>query len=329
MHNIQQEINHLLQDQDFLVLPGIGAFLAEYTKPHFNTQGGIVLSQKTLSFNPLIDRDVDYKLFHLLSKKLNIPFELAKSNYFDFLNNFRSTLGLQNKYDWENVGIFYKNENHEIVFYPEKQLHEETVVKEIITETTVLQTNSFEVPEDHLKHSNKELELDSADRKQNYFKVLLYVVPLFLITTTLAYTIFVKPLNKKTEKKNMVEEIDSLANLQKDIIGESVNTTNEKTEVSSKTKEKKNDSQSEKEKANERESDSSRKSHIVGIGIFKVKENVDNLAAYLAENGIPARVRKSGGKYKLFVTASTEEQATKFVNKIEQLTGEKAVYENN
>ena len=115
--------------------------------------------------------------------------------------------------------------------------------------------------------------------------------------------------------------------MQKEILSDS-NLNLEENEGSS----KKDVNKSEKNKNSERKEeirDSSRKSHIVGIGIFKVKENVDNLAAYLAENGIPARVRRSGGKYRLFVTASSEEQANEFVRKIEQLTGEKAVYENN
>jgi cell division protein FtsN len=125
----------------------------------------------------------------------------------------------------------------------------------------------------------------------------------------------------------MVKDIDSLATMQK-ILYSNSNPSLEENELSSKqdfNRNEKNNNSKRKEEIR----DSARKSHIVGIGVFKVKENVDNLTEYLAENGIPAKVRRAGGKYKLFVTASSEEQANEFVKKIEQLTGEKAVYENN
>jgi CCDC81-like prokaryotic HU domain 1/SPOR domain len=328
MHNIQQEILQVVQGQDFLVLPGIGGFLAEYSKPYFDDKGEIVLPKKSLEFNQLIDRDVDNKLFELISKNLNQPIELVKSNYYDFLNHFRSSLVLNSKFDWESLGTFYKNENQEIVFYPERRIEKVTSVLEN-PEPIVSNISNNEIAEIDNQGESLESEFIYSDYKpKNYFEVLLYVVPLFIITTTLAYNIFIKPLNKKSEKKNMVEEIDSLSNLKKEILSDSDVALEGKRVISKKDNER-TETRKKSETREDEEQDSSRKSHIVGIGIFKVKENVDNLAAYLVENGIPVRVRRSGGKYKLFVTASSEEQAGEFVKKIEQLTGEKAVYENN
>jgi cell division protein FtsN len=326
MFNIQQEIVNIVLEQDFVVLPGIGAFLTEYSKPYFDKNGEIVLPEKKIEFNHLIDRDVDNKLLGLISLKVNLPKELLKTDYNEFLNKFRSSIVLQQKYEIENLGLFFKNENHELVFYPEKHnpsqkalqnKPEEVFIKEIkpisVKSTTVFEDDDIE----------SEVE-SNPKRTKSYFKVLLYLVPVFLITTTLAYTIFIKPLKNKSEKKNMVEEIDSLSDLQNEVLNDS----NLKVDDGEKrNSDNKNRSKAVVENKNSR--DSSSKSHIVGIGIFKVKENVDNLAAYLAENGIPARVRKYGDKYKLFVTANSEEQANDFVQKIEQLTGEKAVYENN
>ncbi|MCP9748364.1 SPOR domain-containing protein [Lacihabitans sp. CS3-21] len=321
MFNIQREIVNIVLEQDFVVLPGIGAFLTEYSKPFFDKDGEIVLPEKKIAFNHLIDRDLDNKLLGLISLKVNLPKELLKTDYNEFLNKFRSDIVLYQKFEIENLGLFFKNENHELEFYQEKSKQSQKVDS----------TKSEEVFIKAIKPiSAKPVEVleneDSANptRTKSYLKVLLYLVPVFLITSTLAYTIFIKPLKNKSEKKNMVEEIDSLTELQSEVFNDS-NLQVDKVE-------KRNSENSSERKAsikNQSPRDSSSNSHIVGIGIFKVKENVDNLAAYLAENGIPARVRKSGDRYKLFVMANSEEQAIEFVRKIEQLTGEKAVYENN
>ncbi|OYU68052.1 MAG: hypothetical protein CFE22_01710 [Cytophagaceae bacterium BCCC1] len=321
MLNIQREIVNIVLEQDFVVLPGIGAFLTEYSKPYFDKDGEIVLPEKKIEFNHMIDRDLDNKLLGLISMKVNLPKELLKTDYNEFLNKFRSDIVLYQKFEIENLGLFFKNENHELEFYQEKSKQSQKVDS----------TKSEEVSIKAIKPiSAKPVEVleneDSANptRTKSYLKILLYLVPVFLITTTLAYTIFIKPLKNKSEKKNMVEEIDSLTELQSEVFNDS-NLQVDKVE-------KRNSDNSSERKAsikNQSPRDSSSNSHIVGIGIFKVKENVDNLAAYLAENGIPARVRKSGDRYKLFVMANSEEQAIEFVRKIEQLTGEKAVYENN
>jgi cell division septation protein DedD len=327
MHSIQYDIQHLIQEQDFLVLPGIGSFLAGYSKPYFDDNGDIVMPKKYLEFNQLIDRDEDNKLFELLSKKISRPVELVKASYYDFLNHFRSTLVLNNKFEWENLGTFYRNENQEILFYSERKIEKDSIHQEnrntAASSFTINEITEIDNQDDNVDYDSEY----SGSKPKNYLRSLLYLIPLFIIITTLAYTVFIKPNNKKTEKQNMVEDIDSLATIQK-ILYSNSNPSLEETELSSKKDFNRSEKNSNPE-SKEELIDSTRKSHIVGIGVFKVKENVDNLAEYLAENGIPAKVRRAGGKYKLFVTASSEEQANEFVKKIEQLTGEKAVYENN
>lgn len=326
MFNIQQEIVNIVQEQDFVVLPGIGAFLTVYSKPYFDKEGEIVLPEKKIEFNHLIDRDLDNKLLGLISLKVNLPKELLKTDYNEFLKKFRSSIVLHQKYELENLGLFFKNENHELEFYQEKskiRINKELNLPEEVFISPIkpsLEKSKIGFEEDDLESE----VVTSPKRTKSYLKVLLYLFPVFLITTTLAYTIFIKPLKNKSEKKNMVEEIDSLSVLQNEVLNDS--------NLQIDDLEKRNSENNFERKASikaQSTGDSSSNRHIVGIGIFKVKENVDNLASYLAENGIPARVRKSGNRYKLFVTANSKEQANDFVQKIEQLTGEKAVYENN
>lgn len=317
MINLQQEIKSIVQNQDFIVLPGIGAFLTEYSKPFFNSDGNIVPPKKKIEFNQLIDRDIDNKLFSMLSEKSNKSFDSIHTEYNQFLNKFRSEIVLNHKFHWEGLGTFYKNENQNLVFYVEEGLEiiQYSSIEKESEAAEVLTVDSNEIEyEEHVK-----------SKSTSIFKILLYAIPLFLIISALAYTIFLKPVNEKSEKKNMVEEIDSLVSIPNERIviprDSIIDSITQKRRIVSTIKKQESPiiNSTNQSKA---------KSHIVGIGMFKVKQNVDNLAARLAENGIPARVRRSGTNYKLFVTASSPEQAKEFIQKIEQLTGEKAVYEN-
>lgn len=124
--------------------------------------------------------------------------------------------------------------------------------------------------------------------------------------------------------QTLVEEIDSLDKAEKNIPEINNQDTNIRKPLASKnivTEKSSSISSSNKDIEN------TKSNYTINIGIFKVRENVDNLATYLAENGIPAKVRPSGGKYKVYVSAESEEQAKEFVDKIEQLTGERPVYQ--
>ena len=334
MFSIQNEIEKIIQDQDFIVLPGIGGFISEYSKPYFDTNGEIVLPQKKITFNSLIDKDIDQKLFQILHKDLRIPTEFISSEYNSFLNSFRSEIVLNKKFNWERLGLFYKSPSGEIDFYPE-QLNEiptsgnNPPIFENIEETDNIVENPLS--------EEIENEFEQA-KKWNIQKKLLYLIPIFLLSSGLAYTIFYKPSQNKLVKKSMVEEIDSLSmavdNLNKE------NTITENNEIGKKEpniegKEKdnsKNETQtsaSSSSKKIEEPENKSGKQHIVSIGVFKNKENADNLASYLAENGFPVRVRTKNGKIKMYIVANSETQALEFVSKLEQLTGEKPVYDYN
>ncbi|HLO43978.1 MAG TPA: SPOR domain-containing protein [Leadbetterella sp.] len=319
MLNIQQEIQSIIEERDFIVLPSIGAFLTEYTKPYFDKKGQIVLPEKKIVFNQLIDRDVENKLLHSIARNNNISVDSVQSEYYSFLVKFRAEIVLNQRFKWEQLGTFHKNEKQELVFFPEKKIAKpESQIAFEENETLYFS----DIKEDI---ASETAETSYPQKKKSYLKSLLYAIPLVLITTTLAYTIFIKPSKNRSEKKNLVEEIDSLAEVQETVLSEPSESIQEKKEEKKTKKEDRKENESSSDASEERRGEN----HIVGIGIFKVKDNVDNLAAYLAENGIPAKVRRSGNKYRLFVTASSPEQANEFVQKIEQLTGEKAVYENN
>ena len=54
---------------------------------------------------------------------------------------------------------------------------------------------------------------------------------------------------------------------------------------------------------------------------------MDNLTSFLTENGMPAKVEITKGKYKVYLNAKSESQAIEYMDKIEALTGVRPDFE--
>lgn len=328
--NVNKEILNLINTQDFIVLPGIGAFISEYSKPYFNEDGEVILPVKSTTFENVILKDPENKLIKLLSDRLNIPESYALIQYQDFLKDFRKEILLKNKYDWEELGLFFKNDKGLLDFYIEK-------VTPKINASFVEPQSSPKIAQDVFKPEPKpekvivpiiketdNIEENHSTKKFSLSKALIFVVPILLLTYGLAYTIF-KDKKEKAPSSTLIQQIDSLEKVNDSISIPAVAEPITKRNSTSNLVEEKStrvSSSSENDNSIDRE-----ENHIISIGIFKVRENVDNLATYLAENGIPAKVRPYGKRYKVFVSATSESQALEIVDKIEQLTGERPVYE--
>jgi hypothetical protein len=317
MFNIQKEIEQIIKNQDFIVLPNIGAFISEYSKPYFDENEEIVPPIKQFEFNEIIDKDLDEKLFGLIHQNSKLSFDEIKTEYRNFIKNFRSEIVLNKKYLLQGIGVLYKNEDNKIAFFPENS-PQNIESKEYIEEqkmffeldNTLIFNESEE--EDEVEEQD-EMEEEIGENKRNFTKFFLYIFPLVVLSAALTYSIFIKPTEKKSEKKNIVEKLDTLAKFKVKTLKDSVESI-QKLEVPIENK-----------SLNKIES---KKDFIVSIGVFSKKENVDNLASYLAENGFPTRVRPIGKKYKLYVVASSESQALDYIEKIEKLTDVKPVYQN-
>ena len=326
--NIQKEILSIIHGQDFIILPEIGAFIFEYSKPYFNGENQLVESKKTLRFENIITKDPDNKLINYLSKSLSIPNNFTEIEYQDFLRGFKKEILLKDKYDWEGFGMFFKGQSGLIEFFPERnQLVDK--VTHAVQPIKTFQEKAPVVTPDYIPKKIKTRQekliknINTGSNQTNWFKYFLFLLPIVLLSTGLAYN-FLKNSPNKRSIQTLVEEIDSLDKAEKNIPEINNQDTNIRKPLASKnivTEKSSSISSSNKDIEN------TKSNYTINIGIFKVRENVDNLATYLAENGIPAKVRPSGGKYKVYVSAESEEQAKEFVDKIEQLTGERPVYQ--
>jgi hypothetical protein len=154
-------------------------------------------------------------------------------------------------------------------------------------------------------------------------------LPILMLFSGLLYIVFFKKDEPQLIKKGVftgIDQVDTITDIsfEKDPILKSEETTDNKDKnessknVLSKNSQVKDSSQIEYEKS---------ENILISIGIFMNKENVDNLTSYLAENGIPVKFRKEKKYYRVFANANSKAQAIEYSDKIEQLTGEKPVFE--
>jgi CCDC81-like prokaryotic HU domain 1 len=339
--NIKQEIVKIINEYDFIVVPGLGAFLAEYSKPYFNAVGDIIAGNRTIHFEPIIKKDIDNKLFNLLVEKISIPQNYVLIEYSDFIEKLSHELKSTGKYDWEGLGSFFQHADGAIDYFGDKtkdtSFQEMSSFKEnpAITESKIVESKTSFFEEEKSKpepildssdnHNSKEEFIKSMETTKP-FKVLLYMVPFFLLLAGLSYAVFFKPNEKKDVKQSMMAEIDSLSKLQADIemdsvyksdppIQESTYSIDRSTEDSNKTsieptQNKKKDTGEIKDRAHGK---------IIPIGVFSSRETADNVVTKFAESGVPVRTKAYKGKFKVYVVSYSNAQTEEFNQKILEL----------
>ena len=243
-----------------------------------------------------------------------------------------------NKYSWKNVGIFFKNSDGNLDFYKEKDEGNNSEFNLIISEIETYEkiqekSNSdsiFKKSESNYELLKTKIEIDNNRIVHlNFKKIILYALPIVMLFSGLLYIVFLKKDEPRIIKKGVFAGIDSEDTITDlSFIKEPI----KKAEETFENKEK-NESSKKKSIENSEIEDSSQinfeksENIIISIGIFINKENVDNLTSYLAENGIPVKFRKEKKYYRVFLNANSRAQAIEFSDKIEQLTGEKPVFE--
>jgi hypothetical protein len=313
--DIQSEIKDYIHAHDFVMLPGIGAFLAEYSKPYFDAEGNIVPSERNIRFNPHLRNDSDVSVLEVFRNKLNVSSEDVQNRYFDFLEHLHKTIENNGQFNWSGLGVFFKSTQDgslhfvssdsslasKIDILDHDKNEEVTIPTEVTPKSEIKFDTIQEITEDEVPYVYKKRKKESG-----ILNFLIFALPLALLAGSLIYMVFFKPKPKKTvnyssnsdvRQENAFDqplEIDTL--LHDTTIEDSRNLV-------------------------------IAKEHIVGVGIYKNNKDADKIATFLAEEGYPSRVRPYGTLFKVYLVASSENQALQYVKEVEQLIGDKPVYE--
>lgn len=358
MINLKNEISQIIYSVDFIVLPGLGAFQTNYSMPHFGKNGDIIEATKSIEFIGLFKKDIDGKLFKLLSQKLGHPIELIHLEYKELFREVKEALIVQKKYDWDGLGLFFNKNDQELQFFEEKRRPKtvEPFKPQVIEASKLAYTATFVGNDEEVMEPEIEEDFKSQysniqySSKRGLFKTILYLSPVLILSAALYYLIFLNSATSDNQSSDVFAEIDSLNQVQLDM---DIMPETEKPEVVTKAQdytpskaqsipEPKVETQAEPLKEIKPEIRAPKKEsapvekftdniknaqYLVKIGVFKNKENVDNLTSFLTENGMPAKVEITKGKYKVYLNAKSESQAIEYMDKIEALTGVRPDFE--
>ena len=115
MINFERYLKELLYDEDFLIIPGLGAFIAQFTKPELLDSGEITPAKKTFEFNSFLNTDEEQKLISAVTQKEGKSKATIEAELNEFLYRLKSTLNTNKKVVLCDVCSFSKNEDGTLI----------------------------------------------------------------------------------------------------------------------------------------------------------------------------------------------------------------------
>lgn len=185
MINLKSEIKNHILTHDFVMLPGIGSFLTEYTQPYLNSNGDIVPPKKQIRFNSLLKDDDDTSILSILKDKMGLDNTQIQDLYFRLYEDYNHQINNLNRYYWEGLGLVVRNTNGKVDFIAENE------EEYIFTNTPVVLPIELEEETTPLIELKKE--------RSSLSSIFIFVIPLIALTATLIYAVFIKPNKGKPD----------------------------------------------------------------------------------------------------------------------------------
>ena len=121
--NIIKYINELLFNHDCVIIPGFGAFIADYENAKINTTQHLFFPpSKKIAFNANIIKN-DGLLAHYISEKTFVSFNEANELIKNFSTKCLSDLNNDKHLEWLNIGEFSLNSEGSIQFSPDNKVN--------------------------------------------------------------------------------------------------------------------------------------------------------------------------------------------------------------
>lgn len=350
MINFEKHLKEILYEYDFVVIPNFGAFIANFEVLESNGESH---PSKTFSFNRLLNIDENQKFFNYLVKVEKKPISEIQIQWNNYLLNLKNELNKNKRFEIEGLGSVIDSGNGDLSFKfldnlnfyerdsfeskdefqasvmvnepPEEEASK--IVLEIPEESAPLATEQLPV-EDEIPSLEKETENPPfeelyEEESRNEWKFLIWLLPLLLILA-MSYYFWQNRQAKKLDSPSIDStsfvldstQVDSLmdvtavdsAQISKDSTSEITEPKPQET-VESKPKPK-----------------AIKYRYHVWAGLFQSKSNADKLKSKLRKGGLKAEIQMVKDMRRVYVPVQTESQAKTTVKKIEQLTGDKAVY---
>jgi hypothetical protein len=118
MHSIIEHIEYLITCHDCVVVPGWGAFIANYDASRFDGQVGIMSRpRRAIGFNANVNHN-DGLLAQSLMRREGLGYNAALKFIADSVTTFRQQLSMDSEVSMGRLGYFRRNEGRFIEFVP-------------------------------------------------------------------------------------------------------------------------------------------------------------------------------------------------------------------
>lgn len=336
MINFEKHLKELLYLEDFIIVPGLGAFIASFSQAKILESGELIEPIKTFEFNGLLNVDEGNKFTNYILRKENLPKAEIELQLKDYLFKFKSSLNTNKKVIFADVcsierssegillGDFVAEEN----FYGKPDFKSSELINPIAVKTLNDVYGKEEVPIQREEAKREEevvniFEEEIEDESRPWVKYLLYLLPLILVFGALYYLVLNKPFNRNETPAAEIQEITA---------SDSADLTNaemhlEPIDTSAAIEDM--DSKAVVEEIHQGLKDQTIKKsgkYEVSAGLFKKKENADKLAERMTKAGFNAEIKLVSGMRRVYVSVNGIEEAEAMSARIEQFTGDKSVY---
>ncbi len=332
MINFEKHIQNLLFEYDFFIVPGFGAFIARFTQPAIDEENGNLIEPiKHFDFNSALDEDEANKFLNHVMRIENKPLAESELQLKEFIYKLKKELKEGKIHEMAGIGNFSMKNDLLIGDLNEQMNYFHNA--EFDSKISTFSSGGLEKTNDFFEPDLEEDIEEENEKKSNLLKYILYFLPVLILLAALYYTLIYLPDSKNTKtelaiEKTDLEKVDSLQ-APKDILQlKAIDSLRIDSVIKDIPAENKITSElkSEDVKILSNKINSEIYRFNVWAGLFRQKSNANKVTNLLKDNGLNAKIEIVGKNRRVYVPVKTEADAQEMVKKIEQLTGEKAVY---
>jgi hypothetical protein len=323
MINFDKHLKDLLYKEDFLIIPGMGAFIAKFSQAKLSETGDIIEPVKSFDFNTLIDTDDSNKFMNYILGKENLPKSDIDIQLKNYLFQIKTDLSTNKKVVLADLCSLQRTEagNLNGQFISELNFYTKPGFQAVKTQEL---EEVYNAPVPILENPAKELsndEIYTSDFEEeegtNWLKYLLYILPLLLVFGALYYVVLYKPFEKKELVKPEKVELSEV------ISGDTTIILNLEETVDS----AQNEAIIEEIHAGLKDQNSDNNKFEVSAGLFKSRENAEILLKKMKDAGFSnTEIKVVNGMRRVLISVNGMEAAEAMSKRIEQFTGDKSVY---
>jgi hypothetical protein len=184
---IIQGISELLYNNDYVVVPGFGGFVAKHQLAYYSVSKSVLHPpSKKVLFNIQLKQN-DGILAGWLKEKLNCDFNEVNKHLEEFSNYSKMLLDTKRRLEFENLGLFYLDFENNICFEPKADIN--FLIESFGLSSIALKEIEIEIPvekkviETHDRF--QKVEVVKPVKKKNYKRIAALVIGIPFITVTL------------------------------------------------------------------------------------------------------------------------------------------------